>query len=155
MYRSLPATISEAEHRNLSMAFSAIVPQPIILRRARTFADLHFHQKWRIVWPHLARLPRGDVNMLDAGCGDGGWSLEITARRPAWSVTGIDRDSVAIDRAHSRCRTLGLSNVSFRSDDFVEFLPTRPVDHVLSICSTHYGASAETRIFSSTGCRVD
>ena len=128
------------------MAIPAVLSQPTILRRARSFADLHFHQKWRIVWPELARLPQRDVNVLDAGCGEGAWSLEIAARRADWSITGIDRDSKVIERAQLRRDTLRLANVSFRLGDFVEFRPARPVDLVLSICSTHYGPSNEDTV---------
>ncbi len=110
-----------------------------ISTRARAFRDLHFYQKWCAVWPHLAGLPHEDVRLLDAGCGDGAWSAEIARRRPRWTITGIDRDAQAIGRARARAERERHVNTAFEVSDFAAFVPTRPFDVVLSICSTHYG----------------
>jgi SAM-dependent methyltransferase len=101
---------------------------------------VHFHQKWRLVWPHLARLPRRGIRLLDAGCGDGQWSIEIAARRPDWMVTGVDRDESVIERAERRRRWLDVPNVDFVARDFFAFSSETPYDAVLGICSTHYGS---------------
>jgi SAM-dependent methyltransferase len=107
--------------------------------RARLLADPHFRQKWRAVWRHLARLPRRRVRLLDAGCGDGRWSIEIALRRPCWAVTGIDRDQAFIGRAEARRRALAVPNAEFVVDDFLTFCARPPFDVVLAVCSTHYG----------------
>ena len=110
-------------------------------QRARQFADLHFYQKWRAVWPQLSRLPHRGLRFLDAGCGDGMWSAEIAARRPEWVVTGVDRDEAGIALARQRAASLALPNLSFVHSDFSAFEPPAPFDVVLSICSAHYGAT--------------
>ena len=110
-------------------------------QRARQFADLHFYQKWKAVWPQLSRLPHTGVRLLDAGCGDGMWSAEIAARRPGWVVTGVDRDAAGIALARQRAASLALPNLSFVQSDFSAFAPPAPFDVVLSICSAHYGAT--------------
>ncbi|MCC7009055.1 MAG: class I SAM-dependent methyltransferase [Acidobacteria bacterium] len=109
--------------------------------RGRRFADLHFYQKWRAVWPHLAALGPGRLRLLDAGCGDGVWAEEIATRRPAWTVVGIDRDESALARARERLAMRGRPNVSFEACAFDEFAPKDRFDVVLSICSAHYGAT--------------
>jgi SAM-dependent methyltransferase len=109
-----------------------------IYERARTFADLHFYQKWRMVWPQLARLPREGVRLLDAGCGDGRWSAEIASRRPGWVIVGVDRSEAQLEKARERGDVLGLSNLSFEQADFADVAPAKPFDVVLSVCATHY-----------------
>ncbi len=55
------------------------------------------------------RAPRG---ILDLYCGDGNVSLPLA--REAGSVLGLDADSVAIGKARSSARALGLSNAVYR-----------------------------------------
>jgi SAM-dependent methyltransferase len=99
--------------------------------------NIHTRQKWSAVWPYLAKLP-DRLSILDAGCGDGSWALEIAARRPHWTVTGVDRDSNAIARARADAECLKLNRVSFATEDFLQFKPRRAFDVVLSIGSAHY-----------------
>jgi methylase of polypeptide subunit release factors len=75
--------------------------------------DIHTRQKWMAVWPHLRRLPKTGLRFLDAGCGTGVWAMEIAARRPNWTVEGIDHDPAAIDQAETARARLGLANVKF------------------------------------------
>jgi SAM-dependent methyltransferase len=55
------------------------------------------------------RLLRPTQRVLDAGCGTGGFLRWILRKRPAWSVSGVDIGSEALELA----RTL-LPNVDFR-----------------------------------------
>ncbi len=100
--------------------------------------SIHTRQKWLAVWPHLAGLGTTGVRLLDAGCGDGSWSLELAARRPRWEVVGIDRDPVAIASAEAGLQRLGLPNVVFRRSDFLASEPELPFDVILSVASAHY-----------------
>ena len=100
--------------------------------------DINTRQKWHAAWPHLARLPKHGICLLDAGCGEGTWSLELAARRPEWAVVGVDRELAPTERAERARRSLGLSNLTFARADFLEFRPARPFDAVLSIASAHY-----------------
>lgn len=124
--------------RSLTGLIRGAVGTSAVYERARTFADLHFYQKWHTVWPHLARLPREGVRLLDAGCGDGHWSAEIALRRPGWVIIGVDRSEVEVEKAEKRRDDLGLSNLSFERADFADVAPVRPFDVVLSVCATHY-----------------
>ncbi len=100
--------------------------------------DIHSRQKWTILWPHLAQLSQQDVRLLDAGCGRGQWALELAARRPDWSVVGVDRCAESLEVAQAGRRRLGLSNVEFVQADFLSFQPAEPFDAVLSVASAHY-----------------
>lgn len=100
--------------------------------------NVHSRQKWAAVWPHLARLPRDGVRLLDAGCADGAWSVEIATRRPGWTLLGIDRDRAALARADATRARLALPNVALAAADFLAFRPDHPFDVVLSISSAHY-----------------
>ncbi|HXH25933.1 MAG TPA: class I SAM-dependent methyltransferase [Vicinamibacterales bacterium] len=111
--------------------------------RARLCADPHFRQKWRVVWRQLAQLPRRGLRLLDAGCGDGRWSIEIALRRPEWIVVGLDRDRAHLDRAAALRRSLAIPNADFIAGDFLAFRAASPFDVVLAVCSTHYGRTDE------------
>ena len=99
--------------------------------------DIHTRQKWRAVWPCLERM-KDSISILDAGCGGGRWTLEIAARRPDWTVTGVDRDEASIERAKRSAIALGHRNVLFQAKDFLEFKPATPFDVILSVASAHY-----------------
>jgi SAM-dependent methyltransferase len=106
--------------------------------------DLDTRQKWAAVWPVLRAADRADgVTLLDAGCGPGGWSLELAARFPHWRITGVDIDADAIERARRDAARLGLDNVAFEVADLFAFQPAEPVEVVLSIFSAHYGVEEE------------
>jgi SAM-dependent methyltransferase len=47
------------------------------------------------------RLPAGPARILDVGCGAGGLAL-ARARRPAWRLTGVERDPLRAARAGTR-----------------------------------------------------
>ena len=54
--------------------------------------------------PELTRrLPDGPLRILDVGCGAGAGIAGARARRPAWTVTGIEWDPALAARARSRC----------------------------------------------------
>ncbi len=107
------------------------------LRRIWGVADIHMRQKWRLLWPLLETLPRYGVRLLDAGCGDGDWSLELAARRPSWEIVGVDIDPIALEGAERARRQLRLDNVSFIQASFLE-LEASGFDAVLSVGSAHY-----------------
>jgi SAM-dependent methyltransferase len=112
-----------------------------ISRRLWGTADLDVRQKWTALWRHLRHVT-GNAAVLDAGCGDGAWSLELAGRRPHWTVTGIDRDHCRIAKADATRRRLGFTNVSFAVADFQTFRCATNFDVVLSVASAHYLAEA-------------
>jgi len=101
-------------------------------------ADIHTRQKWAALWPHLSRLPHAGVRLLDAGCGDGRWSLELAERRPAWRITGIDITPADVAAAERARLALGTTNASFACADFLEYAPAERFDVVLAVASAHY-----------------
>jgi SAM-dependent methyltransferase len=104
--------------------------------------DIHARQKWAAIWPELAALPQSGLRVVDAGCGAGGWALELAARRPGWSVVGVDRDGDAIARAERSRAQLSLPNVHFVVGDFREVAVAPACDVILSVASAHYLAAA-------------
>jgi ubiquinone/menaquinone biosynthesis C-methylase UbiE len=65
----------------------------------------------------LSELPPERIDqlhdILDIGCGPGGWALDIARRFPHTIVTGIDISKSMIDYANSLARTSGLHKVYF------------------------------------------
>jgi SAM-dependent methyltransferase len=100
--------------------------------------DIDSRQKWIALWPHLARLPRRGLRLLDAGCGSGDWALELAALRPEWSILGIDCAVNVVEAATEARKRLSLTNVAFRHVDFMGFDTTETFDIVLSVASAHY-----------------
>lgn len=106
------------------------------LRRAWGIPYVQKRQDWHALWPHLRELPVTPRRLLDAGCGEGIWTLELAARRPAWTVVGVDRGPVdAAERARLRLR---LDNAAFVQSDFLAYEPSLRFDVVISVYSAHY-----------------
>jgi SAM-dependent methyltransferase len=116
-----------------------------IKRTARRFlgiGNLHDRINWRLVWPILCAEPQADLRFLDAGCGDGLWSLEIAKRRPRWTCVGIDNNPGRIALATHDKETCALDNVDFQVADFLDYAPRRGFDVVVSIFALHYAVLA-------------
>jgi ubiquinone/menaquinone biosynthesis C-methylase UbiE len=62
-------------------------------------------------------------NILDLGCGPGGWGLDAAFVLPLSEVEGVDVSRKMVDYANARARTQQLSNVSFGVMDI-----TQPLD---------------------------
>jgi SAM-dependent methyltransferase len=99
---------------------------------------VHTRLKWRALWPLLRRFPTSGLRLLDAGCGDGSWSLELASRRPEWQIVGVDRSAHSIESACRSRDALDLANVDFVVEDFLRFQPGEKFDLVLSLASAHY-----------------
>jgi SAM-dependent methyltransferase len=109
-----------------------------LVQRVWGTADIDARQKWRAVWPAIGGLPRTGLRILDAGCGDGTWTLELARRRPAWRLIGIDRDAASIACAQSMAERLSIPRARFISTDFLDYQADAPFDAVLSVASAHY-----------------
>jgi trans-aconitate methyltransferase len=109
-----------------------------LVQRVWGVTDIDARQKWSAVWPAIAGLPRTSLRVLDAGCGDGSWTLELARRRPAWRLIGIDRDTDGIARARSMAERLSIQSARFITTDFLEYQLEAPFDVVLSVASAHY-----------------
>ena len=101
-------------------------PARRLLQRVWGAPNIDTRQKWTAVWPIIARLPRSPLRILDAGCGDGVWTLEIAAHRPQWLLVGIDRDAEQIAGAVVSARELALHNAQFVTTDFLQVRSDRP-----------------------------
>src|SRR5581483_12528370 len=64
--------------------------------------------------------PSGLQNILDLGCGPGGWVLDVAFALPAAEVEGMDISRIMVDYAHARARTQLLPNASFGVMDITE-----------------------------------
>src|SRR6266704_1882923 len=62
-------------------------------------------------------------NVLDLGCGPGGWVLDVAFEYPHMEVAGIDVSRLMVDYANARARTQQLPNASFGVMDI-----TQPLD---------------------------
>ena len=121
----------------IGQATAALQPIPRRwLQRAWGMPYIPKRQDWAAMWPYLQQLPQEGVRLLDAGCGPGTWTLELAARRPGWSLLGLDMETPRAAQADRE--RLGLSNVEFAQAGFLDFQPPARFDVVLSIYSAHY-----------------
>ena len=109
-----------------------------LVQRVWGVTDIDDRQKWSAVWPAIDGLPRTPLRILDAGCGDGTWTLELARRRPPWRLIGIDRDPASIVCARSMAERLSIESASFITTDFFDYHPDAPFDAMLSVASAHY-----------------
>lgn len=122
----------------LGTAIAAAMPVPQRwMQQLWGLSEIHARQKWSAIEPYLSALP-GGLRLLDAGCGEGKWTLELAARHPTWQVQGVDMDETCIASANTLRATLGLANASFVLEDFLSFAPRECFDVVLSVASAHY-----------------
>jgi SAM-dependent methyltransferase len=63
------------------------------------FLALHRHLRWCL--GNRLQLRKADV--LDAGCGSGGFLRRLRETRPQWTLTGIDFSPLACELARQRC----------------------------------------------------
>lgn len=52
-------------------------------------------------------------NIVDLGCGPGGWVLDVAFDLPGAEIEGVDISRIMVDYANARARTQQLSNASF------------------------------------------
>jgi SAM-dependent methyltransferase len=62
-------------------------------------------------------------NVLDLGCGPGGWVLDVAFSLPRVEVAGVDISRIMVDYANARARSQELTNASFGVMDI-----TQPLD---------------------------
>lgn len=62
--------------------------------------------------PALKKMLEAGSNVLDLGCGSGGWIARLAPLYPKTSFLGVDPDREAVERAKKRCA--GLANASFQ-----------------------------------------
>lgn len=125
----------------LGQAIAPLYPAPRRwLQRVWGAPDIHTRQKWDALWPFLARLPRAGVRLLDAGSGDGEWTIELAVRRPGWHITGLDRACDRVAHADAASHRLHVHNADFVCADFLAYRPATSYDAVLTVASAHYMA---------------
>ncbi|MDP9374094.1 MAG: class I SAM-dependent methyltransferase [Chloroflexota bacterium] len=66
--------------------------------------------------------------VLDAGCGTGGYAVELARR--GYAVTGLDAAPALVEQARSKAEGAGIS-VAFAVGDLLRLAPTRSFDGVL------------------------
>ncbi len=100
--------------------------------------DINVRQKWNILWPTLSKIENKNIQVLDAGCGIGEWTLELSKRKSQWNITGIDLNQACIATAQKNRSRLNATSCQFQSADFLAYKPQRRFDLILSISSLHY-----------------
>jgi release factor glutamine methyltransferase len=69
----------------------------------------------------LGKLPAGDLDMLDVGCGSGVLGLSLAAEKPGSAVTLVDVSEEALELTGENAQKLGVGNATLkRSDLFSE-----------------------------------
>lgn len=64
--------------------------------------------------------PSRFAQILDIGCGPGGWVLEVAHTYPKAEIAGIDISTTMISYANARARTQNLNNASFEVMDITK-----------------------------------
>ncbi len=108
--------------------------------------------------PDLSRLR----NILDLGCGPGGWVLDVAFELPDADIEGVDISRIMVDYANARARTQQLPNASFGVMDitlpldFPDGVSTSPAFEQLqsliyqALWRTGYGFSVDGRTLGMT-----
>jgi cyclopropane-fatty-acyl-phospholipid synthase len=73
------------------------------------------------------------MHVLDLGCGWGSLSIWIAERHPRTRVLAVSNSKLQREFILSRCRKLGLGNVSVVTADVNRFTPARRFDRVVSV----------------------
>ncbi|MCK0768253.1 peptide chain release factor N(5)-glutamine methyltransferase [Chromohalobacter canadensis] len=66
----------------------------------------------------LAKMPHGPGRALDLGTGTGAIALALASERPAWHVTGVDREVAAVAVAKDNAQRLEIANTTFLVSDW-------------------------------------
>jgi len=103
--------------------FSFAYPGNITIRR---FGDLAF--------PFV----RESKHVIDLGCGTGEITCELARRCPETKFEGVDHSSAGIARAEIHAQTLGLKNISFRTQNVETFIPDKSCDLIVMFDSFHH-----------------
>ena len=80
----------------------------------------------------------GKETVLDIGCGDGGFTIEIAQSVPQGKVIGIDPSLSMIERAQTRLATLDLPRVSFIQGSAETFQVPEKFDLIFGSFSIHW-----------------
>jgi SAM-dependent methyltransferase len=73
------------------------------------------------------------ADILDAGCGQGVFSMELAKAHPEARVLGIDMDPVLVERANKIARKAGLANCRFEVGDVTKLDYDARFDLVVSV----------------------
>ncbi|MCI0594204.1 peptide chain release factor N(5)-glutamine methyltransferase, partial [Chromohalobacter sp.] len=78
----------------------------------------------------LAKMPHRAGTALDLGTGTGAIALALATERPAWHVTGVDREQAAVALAEDNARRLGATNATFLVSDWFAALEGMTFDAI-------------------------
>jgi release factor glutamine methyltransferase len=80
----------------------------------------------------LALHPDGDARVADLGTGSGAIALALASARPRWRIVATDVSPDALAVARANAAALGLERVQMLQGDWLECLPGRTFDLLLS-----------------------
>src|SRR5689334_15108010 len=73
------------------------------------------------------------ARILDAGCGQGVFSMELAKRHPEAQVVGVELEPVLVERANAMARRAGLRNCHFEQGDVTKLDFDDQFDLVVSV----------------------
>jgi SAM-dependent methyltransferase len=99
-------------------------------RRVRTMAPGR-RLRFQLALDVLERKLDGTVELLDAGCGEGLFTVSVASRHPSWRVVGVDLSDEGLARARSA--TKGMPNVRILKRDLTTDLGANRYDAVAAL----------------------
>ena len=90
--------------------------------------------RFRLASETLGRFAAGrPLRVLDAGCGDGSFALQLAAQHPSWSIIAVDVADNLLARGSESAARAKLANVEFVHADVTEDLGAALYDAVAAI----------------------
>ena len=91
-------------------------------------------QRWALAWAALAAEDAGrPLRVLDAGCEDALFTVDVARRRPGWRIVGLDLSEDAVAMGLEEQRRAGVTNLLLACADATRPLTAVPVDVVVAL----------------------
>lgn len=85
----------------------------------------------------IKQIDKEDCDILDVGMGTGNLAVRLAMKYPRSRILGVDVSNGMINKAKTRCRSMGITNIRFRVGS-IEELRTGKFDFVVSALAFHH-----------------